>query len=163
MFDCEHDVSKCPIFRVMNDDERNAVLDLSETLTFQSGEAVISEGRSTPQGVWLIRSGHVEVVHPSINGERQVNYLGSGAIFGEVSFFDPQEHSATIRVVESAEMFFFPAENFQVLMEQCPSAAHQMLLNLGRLLAQKLRKIDKRLISELLVTSETVSTTRPAS
>lgn len=154
MYECETNVANCPIFRDMSEDEREAVFQLCEIREFRRGVSVLIEGNDHPHGVWTIRSGHCEVVHQSPEvGEKQVNFLHSGAIFGEISFFDPRPHSATVRVVEPAELLFFPTEALTKLQENQPRAAQQFILNMGRIMAQKLRRIDARLLAEMVVTA----------
>jgi CRP-like cAMP-binding protein len=89
--------------------------------------------------------------------EQQVAFLRPGAIFGEMSFFDPAPHSATIRVVEDAEFLFFSTEAYQKLEFLAPGAAHKFVKNMGRILAQKLRRTDSRLVNEMFTYSQRVS------
>ena len=157
MIDCEKNVADCPIFRTMSPEERDAILRLADHVTYATGRSVICEGNNHPHGLFAIRSGSCEVVHSSREfGEQQVAFLRPGAIFGEIAFFDPAPHSATIRVVEQAEFLFFSVENFQKLELLQPLAAHKFVLNMGRILAQKMRQADHMLANHF-PTSQLVS------
>lgn len=141
--DCETNVAACPIFRTMSPEEREAILKLADHVSIRHGTNVFIEGNTFPQALYALRSGTCEVVQSCHEaGEQQVGFLRSGAIFGEMSFFDPAPHSATIRVVEDAEFLVISVESFQKLEFLHPPAAHKFALNMGRILAQKMRRVD---------------------
>lgn len=147
----------------MSPEEREAILQLADHTSIEHGRNVIEEGNSHPHGLFAIRSGTCEVLRSTYNsGEQQVAFLEPGSIFGEMSFFDPAPHSATIRVVEDAEFMFFSVENFQKLEFLAPAAARKFALNMGRILAQKLRRADSQLVNRQFAVSTMVPQLTPA-
>ena len=152
MFTCETHTESCPIFRGLGADEREVVLALMESRTFQHGHAVLSEGNLQPQGLWAIRTGDVEVLHHNDqSGEQQVAMLHSGSIFGEISFFDPMPHVATIRAVSDGECLFLSLERFRELEAYHPRTALKFLANMGRILAGKMRRTDRMLANHFAI------------
>lgn len=100
--------------------------------------------------LWLLVSGQCEVVKPADNGNsRQLALLEPGSVFGELSFFDPAPHSASVRTVTDSAVAWLTHEAFVKLQTACPTTAHQITLNTSRVVAQRLRKMDEW-ICELL-------------
>lgn len=69
--------------------------------------------------------------------------LEPGAIFGEMPFFDPAPHSATIRAVSECELMFLPLEKIETLRMTDLSAAYKLVVNAGQIMASKLRRMDR--------------------
>lgn len=140
---CETNYAECPVFRKMSPEERDVILRISDFETYEKGYTILRQDSSKPHGLWMLRSGSCEVVADlEQGGEQQIAFLTSGAIFGEISFFDPGLHSATIRVVEKTEVMHLSLESFEQLEIANHSASYKLLRNLGRIVAQKLRKMD---------------------
>lgn len=140
---CETNYEACPVFRNMNLDERELVLQLADFRTYEHGTTIIRQESSKPQGLWMLRTGSCEVVaNLEAGGEQQIAFLTPGAVFGEMSFFDPALHSASVRVVEDAEVMHLSLEAFERLELNNLAASYKLLRNLGKIMAQKLRKMD---------------------
>ena len=141
---CETDVAACPVFRMMSSADREAILSQSDIEVHPHGHTIIRQQDMRPSGLWMLRSGTCEVIANLPHGsEQQIAFLSSGAIFGELAFFDHGPHSATVRVVEDAETMHFSVEAFQRLELDRPETAYKLLRNLGRIMAQKLRRMDR--------------------
>lgn len=144
---CETDYKACPIFRTLTAEERQAVLRLAHFQTHPHGHTILHQGELAPSGLWMVRSGTCEVVSDVAHGgEHQMAFLPPGSVFGELSFFDEAPHSATVRVVEDAEVMHLPLGEFSRLEESDPQAASKLLRNLGRIMAQKLRRMDRSVL-----------------
>ena len=140
---CETNFAICPIFRTMDPTERDAILRLAKFDLYSRGETILRQDSSKPSGLWMLRSGSCEVVADLEHGaEQQIAFLSTGAVFGELSFFDPANHSATVRVIEDAEVMHLALADFERLELTHLSAIYKLLRNLGRIMAQKLRKMD---------------------
>lgn len=141
---CESNYAACPIFRTLAPEERDIVLQVAEFEIHERGYTILRQGNEKPSGLWMIRSGACEVVSDVYQGaEQQMALLSDGAIFGEISFFDPGLHSATVRVVEPAEVMHLSLESFERLSLSHPGIAFKLLRNLGRVISQKLRRMDQ--------------------
>lgn len=128
----------------MSPDERQHVQQFAEYLTFEKGRTVIRERDEVPQGLWMLQRGKCQVVKDLAGGaEQQMALLESGAIFGEMSFFDPAPHSATIRAVDESELMFLPVDKITELRVLDLSAAYKLITNAGQIMATKLRRMDR--------------------
>lgn len=154
---CETDVANCPIFRTMSPEDRDAILLLSDFQTHAHGHTIIRQRDNNPSGLWMLRSGSCEVLANILyGGEQQIAFLSPGAVFGELSFFDPGMHSATVRVVKDAETMHFSIEAFERLEMNQPLTAYKLLRNLGRIMAQKLRRMDRFTVDMFAYTGKSV-------
>src|ERR1700688_2603348 len=89
--------ASCPIFQGFTVDEYEQVLALLEQEAYAKGDVIIDEGK-TKQDLWIVVKGSCEVVKMNKSkNERQLAILESGAVFGEMSFFQEAPHSATVR------------------------------------------------------------------
>ena len=107
------------------------------------GEVILREGK-TFQVLWIIAKGECEVfkmVKPAI--EQRLTVLDAGSVFGEMSFFQPAPHSASVRALTEVTVMRLERQGFSTLLESCPTAAHKMLVNAVRILAERLRRMDE--------------------
>jgi len=141
---CEDDFDQCPVFSTMSPEERQSVQQIAEFRFFNKGQTVIRERDGAPQGLWMLGHGNCHVVRDLSGGaEQQMAMLEPGAIFGEMSFFDPAPHSATIRAVSECELMFLPLEKIETLRMTDLSAAYKLVVNAGQIMASKLRRMDR--------------------
>jgi CRP-like cAMP-binding protein len=114
---------------------------------------ILREGRET-QILWIVAHGQCEVVKSlDHDGQQRLATLDAGAVFGEMSFFRPAPHSASIRALSPVQVFQLPRESFDELVETGSSAAYRIAVNLNRVLAERLARMDEW-ICELVETSE---------
>jgi len=116
------------------------LLRYTRTRRFGSGEIVISRG-ITDRTLFLIVEGTLEVLVPQTRGGgmRRVATLGAGSVIGELSFFDGEGRSASVRATTAGELAELNIADFDAMAAQHPDLARRFLLDLGRILAQRLR------------------------
>jgi CRP/FNR family cyclic AMP-dependent transcriptional regulator len=134
--------SSCPLFQDMSLDERQEVLARLIHESFPAGETILREGRST-QMLWIIVRGRCEVakmMHDET--EQRLAILESGAVFGEMSFFNPAPHSASVRALNEVEVMQLSREHYDELERICPSGACKVMLNTVKVLSERLRRMD---------------------
>ncbi|MGM0628745.1 MAG: cyclic nucleotide-binding domain-containing protein, partial [Candidatus Fermentibacterota bacterium] len=66
-------------------------------------------------------------------------------VFGEVSFFDGSERSATVRSRGTSTVYAMSRENFLQVVGHAPELALRMLVALGKVSAGKMRRADRML------------------
>ncbi len=110
---------------------------------FDAGEAVISAGAMT-RSLYLVVDGALEVRPQSpnraIGTPRRVITVGAGSVLGEMSFFDSGQRSAQVRATTPVEVAELRLADFDALAEEDPRLGLQILFDLGRILAQRLRR-----------------------
>src|SRR5579871_6678726 len=97
-------LAPCLLFRGMSATERKELVELMDHESFAAGSTLIQEGRST-QMLWIILSGSCQVLkHTKNGGEQELAILEKCGVFGEMSFFNPAPHSASIRSITAVEV-----------------------------------------------------------
>lgn len=123
--------------------EWERLLELMERRRFAAGDVVMARGDSD-RSLYIVASGSVEVLVLDGRRERSVRVQGPGTVLGEVAFFDGKPRSATVRALDAAEVLRLSAEAFEVLAARHPELGRKFVLDLGRMLALRLRQAEAR-------------------
>jgi CRP/FNR family transcriptional regulator, cyclic AMP receptor protein len=102
---------------------------------FATGEEVMSPG-SQEQSLFLIVDGTLEVL--ATKGAPGIT-IESGSVLGEIAFFGGGGRSALVRATSSVEVAELGRAEFDGLARESPELARQILFDLGRILAHRLR------------------------
>lgn len=112
----------------------------TETRRFSAGEEVMRKGEQD-DALLLIAEGRVEIIlDPQRRHPKQFSVIEAPSVVGEVEFFDGGERSASVRALTGGELLRLSAEAFEVLAAREPQLARAMLLDLGRILASRMRR-----------------------
>jgi CRP/FNR family transcriptional regulator, cyclic AMP receptor protein len=104
---------------------------------FRRGEVVLRRGDSD-RALYFVTAGYAEVAIGT--GRRQQKTLvGAGSLLGEMAFFDGSPRSADVGAATDVEVLRLPPEEFEAFAARHPGLARDLLLDLGRLLALRLR------------------------
>ena len=96
----------------------------------------------TPTGCVIVTEGQLEVIVPIDNSEeyRRLSLIDEGSVFGEQSFLDGRPRSAHIRAVTSGRMRVMSMRALERLADEEPKLAQAILLDLGRIVSERLRQ-----------------------
>jgi CRP/FNR family transcriptional regulator, cyclic AMP receptor protein len=108
----------------------------AQVLQVPAGLAVMQAGEED-RALYLITEGTLGVRLP--RGEGAVKSIEAPAVVGELAFFDGRPRSATLEAVTDVECARLDPAGFERLAAAAPELAHQMLLDLARILALRLR------------------------
>lgn len=137
------DLAVYPAFAPLSDAQRAEFLDLAGRHCFDPGETILHEGRST-RSLWFILSGSCEVLKTLPNGEdRVLATLEAGALFGEMSFFSPAPHSASVRAVSECVILRMGRENWQTLEQIGLRPAYTIARETASVMSDRLRRMDE--------------------
>jgi hypothetical protein len=96
-------VPKSPLFEVLSDIERAAIVQEMELETHDEGSVIINEG-DPGTSMYLVASGEVKVYTRSSTGTLYLARLGEGDFFGEVSVLTGKPRTATITASQRTEL-----------------------------------------------------------
>ena len=137
------DLEVCPAFAQLTNSQRREFLDLASRHRFGAGEVILHEGRET-RCLWFILAGSCEVVKAlPEGGERVLASLEAGALFGEMSFFNPAPHSADVRAVDDCVVLRMSAENWEVLEQIGLRPAFHIARQTAAVMSDRLRRMDE--------------------
>lgn len=143
MLSIEQLINDCVLFHSVTPEEMKELLNSSEREEFPEGTRILDEGNST-RYLWVIQSGSCEVRKKLSNGSEQVlTQLGPLSIFGEMSFFKPAPHSASVVALTDVDIVRIPGHDFDQLLKDGAKGAQKVVFNTVRIIADRLREMDK--------------------
>ncbi len=134
---------KVQTFQNMNTDELRLLANISEEVTFSSGEQILREGERGDT-LYIIISGKVSIRRKTVWDVTpgDITYLanlGSGEYFAEMSIFDNEPHSADAVALEDTELLAVRQAPLIAVIKQRPELA----LGLFKVLSQRLRQANE--------------------
>ncbi|NHC45591.1 Crp/Fnr family transcriptional regulator [Motilibacter aurantiacus] len=128
-----------------SEEEWAAVFTHAHLLRYAPGEVIADVGEDD-ESVYVVVQGDVEVLVPAegTQGLTLVDELEAGNVFGEVSFLDGEPRSAQVRAASDVVLAGLDHEGFDRLSAAHPALAIRLLLDLGRILAGRLRAAERR-------------------
>ncbi|MCG6872417.1 MAG: SLC26A/SulP transporter family protein [Gammaproteobacteria bacterium] len=135
------DFSALDLFRALSADEMNTVAGYLVQRSFRAGETIFSEGEQTGD-LFVVLKGTVTITRDDQGGggTRRLLTLGPGGVLGELGFMDGSSRSADCHAVDKASLLGLSADAFREISDRSPEAARKILVNIGREIAQKLRR-----------------------
>ncbi|MBI3862369.1 MAG: cyclic nucleotide-binding domain-containing protein [Planctomycetia bacterium] len=135
-------LDKCPLFRGMTASERQELLGMLELQSYHPGQAIQSEGESF-QYLWVVLKGKCRIVKKIRSGEeRELTVLDAYGVFGEMSFFNPAPHSASVHALTEVELARLSREKYDILMRVGSTAACKLAFNTIAVLIDRVRRMD---------------------
>jgi len=135
-------LAKCALFRGMIASERQELLAMLENRSYSPGETILAEGESF-QFVWIVLKGRCQVVKKVKSAEeKELWVLEPCDVFGEMSFFNPAPHSASVRALSEVEVVRLPREKYDLLLRGGSLAAYKLAFNTMGVLVERLRRMD---------------------
>lgn len=90
--------------------------------------------------MYVIQSGKVEVIQKRNKNEVHLSTLEEGDFFGEMSIFEHEVRSSTVRAIEDVRVLTVDKKNFLKRIHEDPSLAFHVV----QTLSQRLRKLDHK-------------------
>lgn len=111
---------------------------------YQPGETIFKAG-DAGVGVAIIRSGTVSIR----SGQTELAQLQTGDFFGEVALVTDELRTAQAIANKPCELVFFLRPHLHELMQEHPQLAATLMLNLSRVLANRLRTSNELLQNQV--------------
>jgi CRP/FNR family transcriptional regulator, cyclic AMP receptor protein len=102
-----------------------------KTAVFEAGDVVFAEGEPG-DCLYVVKSGAVSLQQ----GERELEEVGPGAIFGEMALIDLGPRSASAIAVTDCELVSIEKRRFWFLVQETPYFAETVM----RVMAERLRR-----------------------
>ncbi len=128
-----------PILSNLNDSEWDKLIGCMERKLFPPGARILAAG-ARDRTLYFVVAGTVNVVVDRPKGPVQVASITGGSVFGEISFFDGEPRSAHVFAQDQVEVLSLRAERLEHLVAWHPCIAHKLLMELGRVMSQRLRQ-----------------------
>jgi cAMP-dependent protein kinase regulator len=121
----ENLVRTSSILSAVHADERPALVDRFLTRTYEEGDRLIVQGQES-EGLHLIASGEVAVVHDEGDDTTVIAKLGVGEVVGEVALILRRPSSADVIANCPTVTLHLPRERFLELIKQHPAILAQL-------------------------------------
>ena len=137
---------KIPIFRGFLPAEWERMVEIASVSEIDPGELIIRQGQRS-QRLWVLLEGTCEVFHnlaeQNSSEPTTLATLEPYANFGEMSFFHPAPHSASVRAKTAVKLLSIERSKYDDLCREESSAACKLALNAVGSLAERLRRMDE--------------------
>jgi cAMP-dependent protein kinase regulator len=105
--------------------ERPALFEMFVTRTFETGQWLIGQGQSS-DGLFLIASGEVAVLHQQDEQRTVIAELGPGEVVGEIALVLRRPSSADVVATHPTVALHLPRERFLDLVKRHPTVLAQL-------------------------------------
>jgi CRP/FNR family transcriptional regulator, cyclic AMP receptor protein len=116
------------------------LLAYTDTRRLRPGDWLIRDGE-LDRALFLLSDGRLEAVRPGRAGR----VIAAPATVGELAFLDGRPRSAGLRAITHGEAQRLSYDAFEALSAREPRLARDLLLDLGRIVATRLRALEAEL------------------
>jgi CRP/FNR family cyclic AMP-dependent transcriptional regulator len=127
-----------------SDDDWTRLLHYTEVRRFGADETILKAG-DFDRALYIVVDGRLEILLPGAESDIHLGTIGPGSVTGEIAFLDAGPRSATIRALADGELLRLTFESYEVLAARYPDLGRTILLDLGRILAARLRDTNDAL------------------
>lgn len=125
-------VHKVPIFSVLDLAEQESIYGLIEQKSYLKGQFILMEG-GNPEGLMIVNTGRVKVLHYTPEGREQILYvLSEGDFFGERYLYRSGISAYYVEALENTELCVIRSREFMKFLGDHPKIAIKMIEELGR-------------------------------
>jgi len=125
------------IFSPVPDEILADVANLMEEVHLSEKETIITKGDHGDR-LYIVVSGKLG----AFDGERLLNYLDDGDVFGEMALLDPAPRSASVTALEPTHLLFMEQQPFRQLLAYRPEIAAGIITVLTRRLRGRINELN---------------------
>lgn len=130
-------LTKLKIFDALDDKELEVIHELLEEKLYKEYEIIFTEGMPR-EGLYIIKSGLVEIYKNVNNKDVRVTVVGEGRFMGEDSMIDKTVHHASARAMEDTIIYFLSLKEIEKIGDEYPILNSKLLLFVARTLSRRL-------------------------
>ncbi len=140
------------MFSDLTEGELSRIVEVGRVEYWQEGSLVLEEGSYGPRMMVLL-NGTVEILRRDPSGvQRQITELGPGEILGEMSLLLDMPRTATVRAITELRVFAMDRAAFQQLVDSGDPAVLKFGLQLSKVMAIRLMRLNDRVVDLLMAT-----------
>lgn len=126
-----------------SDQELTKLISIGTRITHEAHSNIIIEGEFS-WGLYIILSGIVGIFKTNklTSHSYDVGQLRTGSFFGEMSLVDENPRSATVRSLNSCDLFYISKESFSNFLNQSADLKIKFYSNCITTLVKRLRELD---------------------
>jgi CRP-like cAMP-binding protein len=132
------------LFRHFSDDQLISLAKLLELQPFSNDEVIFREGQEG-RDLFIVREGTVHVTRQTSIGTQVLTTFGFGSLFGEVSYLDRLDRSATALGVGDGTLYRVPVVALEEAAKNNSQLAVSLLWSFWQTLAEKVRSANAQM------------------
>jgi CRP/FNR family cyclic AMP-dependent transcriptional regulator len=135
-----------PVFTDLSKREIRAVEKIVHVRDYKAGETVFQQG-DPGLGMYIVITGQIQIVNTE-DPENPVVYseLNDGDFFGDLALVDDSTRSASAIAHTGTRLVAFFRPELKNIITRFPELGNKILMNLAKVIAQRLRKTNDLLI-----------------
>jgi len=134
-----------PFFGGLSDASLDLLISMLVERRFDAGATVVAEGEPG-RSMYIVHSGELVVTKLGVSGRAiPVSSLGRGDFFGEMTFIEMQNRSATVVAKSPTVLYELAARNLYAYYKADIHAYVLVMQNISRELCRRLRRADNRI------------------
>jgi len=134
-----------PVFSGVDINVVHDIVNKSSVVSVIEGQFFFREG-VVADSMFVLERGEAAVYRLWKNQQIKIRTLHEGECFGEISLIDQRARSASVIATCPSEAIRVSAQNLNLLKESNPQQYIKILLNIGRIVSQRLRDADDGLL-----------------
>lgn len=119
-----------------------ALAEQGQAQKLESGAMLMAEGQQATD-LYIVLEGQMEVMAPMGQDWIRVAELGPGSAIGEMAFLDGSPRSARVFATTQCSLLQITRKSFEIFSQQRPDIAISFMLELGRIVAYRLRRLEQ--------------------
>ena len=132
-------LEKIPVFKNLNKKELTEVVRLTHERVYKKDEFVFKK-MAPAEGMYVLLEGEVKIT--DTDSKTIFAELESGDFFGELALLDEEPRSASAIATTSAKLIGFFRTDLLTLIKRYPELGNKILLNLSKVLGERLRRTN---------------------
>jgi CRP-like cAMP-binding protein len=141
-------LKKLDFFKIFTDQELKVFSERLIVEEFESGFEVFHENQIGDDSMFIILEGAVKITKKQKTEEKVLANLKEGEFFGEMSMLYPAPRSASASTIRPSKMIRFSDRDYNSFKKDQPGIVVKLDQVFIRVLVQRLRDADKRLVKE---------------
>ncbi len=131
-----------PIFDNLSEKDLEKIARLTHEREYKKEEQIFKK-LAPAEGMYVILDGEVVINDPET--KNIYANLHSGDFFGELALLDDEPRSASAITKQASRLIGFFRTDLLTLIERSPELGNQVLLNLSKVLGERLRKTNQEM------------------
>lgn len=132
-----------PIFSNLSKKELVEIKKLTHERMYKTDESIFKK-MAPSEGMFVIVTGNVNILDPDTG--TSFTSLKANDFFGELALLDEEPRSASAVAKSPSTLIGFFRTDLLTLMKRSPELGNKILLNLSRILGERLRKTNEELL-----------------
>ena len=130
--------------------ELSRIAKITQEVSIKKGEQLFKEKDDT-KGLWLIRSGKIEISRMTADGWSQtLVVLPAGHFFGELSILENRKHVASATALDDSQLLLIPKGDFDNMVQRDCALALKLVIKLAIAMSKNLRRMNDKFLSALI-------------